>query len=483
MMLSLTSQVACADSVIVGSKKFTESYVLGEIAKKLIKDAGVEVEHKQGMGGTIILWQALRTGAITMYPEYTGTIGEEILKSPGLDIEAMRARLAQNGMMMTDELGFNNTYALVMRQDKAKQLGIRRISDLRNHPELVAGMTHEFLSRKDGWTPLTRRYGLNLRDVKGINHTLGYAALKSGEVDVKDAYSTDAEIADYRLTVLEDDLGFFPQYKAVFLYRKETDPRAVTAISKLAGTIDEAQMIRMNAEAKRTKDYAAAASLYFKAGGQETAQTESVAAKIGRLTLQHLWLVGWSLLLAVIVGLPLGILASRPGILSQMILGIAGIFQTIPSLALLALLVPVSFFGISARTAIFALFLYSLLPVIRNTAAGLQEIPRPIRESAIALGLSSREQLIAVYLPMASRTILAGIKTSAVINVGTATLAALIGQGGLGEPIISGLDVNDAPTILQGAIPAAVLAILVQLLFELLDRIIIPRGLRLKAAS
>jgi len=283
--------------------------------------------------------------------------------------------------------------------------------------------------------------------------------------------------------VLEDDLGFFPQYKAVFLYRKEMDPRAAAALRKLEGTIDESRMIRLNAEAKRTKDYTAAAALYFGAGKGTQSPSESVAAKISRLTLQHLWLVGWSLLLAIIVGLPLGIIASRPGLLSQMILGIAGVIQTIPSLALLALLVPVAFFGISARTAIFALFLYSLLPVIRNTSTGLQEIPRPIRESAIALGLSPWAQLTAVYLPMASRTILAGIKTSAVINVGTATLAALIGQGGLGEPIISGLDVNHAPTILQGAIPAAVLAVVVQLLFELLDRLIIPRGLRLKATS
>ena len=476
---------ALADSVIVGSKKFTESYVLGEIAKKLITDAGVEVEHKQGMGGTIILWQALRTGAITMYPEYTGTIGEEILKSPALDTEAMRGRLAQDGVMMTGELGFNNTYALVMREDKAKKLGIRRISDLRNHSDLIVGVTHEFLARKDGWNPLVRKYGLQMRAVKGIDHALGYAALKSDSVDLKDAYSTDAKIAEFGLIVLEDDLGFFPQYKAVFLYRRETDPRAISAVRKLEGTIDAPRMIRLNAEAEKTKNYASAAALYFGAEQRQAidAQAESVPAKVWRLTMQHLWLVGWSLLLAVLVGLPLGIIAARPGILSQLILGIAGMIQTIPSLALLALLVPVAFFGISARTAIFALFLYSLLPIIRNTAAGLQEIPRPIRESAIALGLSGWEQLTAVYLPMASRTILAGIKTSAVINVGTATLAALIGQGGLGEPIISGLNVNHAPTILQGAIPAAVLAILVQLVFELLDRLIIPRGLRLKAAS
>ena len=181
----------------------------------------------------------------------------------------------------------------------------------------------------------------------------------------------------------------------------------------------------------------------------------------------------------MIVGIPLGILASRGGAVGHVILGFAGVMQTIPSLALLALLVPLPFFGISVRTAITALFLYGLLPIVRNTATGLQDIPRSLRESAIALGLEPGAQLRKIFLPIASRSILAGIKTSAVINIGTATLAALIGAGGLGEPILSGLNLNDHVTILQGAIPAAVLALLVQWLFDLLDRVLIPKGLRL----
>ncbi len=172
-------------------------------------------------------------------------------------------------------------------------------------------------------------------------------------------------------------------------------------------------------------------------------------------------------------------MASRGGTIGHIILAGTGIVQTIPSLALLALLVPVPFFGISARTAIAALFLYGLLPIVRNTATGLQDIAQPLRESAIALGLESGARLRQIYLPIASRTILAGIKTSAVINIGTATLAALIGAGGLGEPILSGLNLNDHATILQGAIPAAILALLVQWSFDLLDRILIPKGLRL----
>ena len=206
---------------------------------------------------------------------------------------------------------------------------------------------------------------------------------------------------------------------------------------------------------------------------------DSFPHKLARWTLRHLQLAGFSLLLSIIVGIPLGIVASRGGAVGHVILGFAGVVQTIPSLALLALLVPLPFFGISIRTAIAALFLYGLLPIVRNTATGLQDIPRSLRESAVALGLSPIARLWQVYLPMASRSILSGIKTSAVINIGTATLAALIGAGGLGEPIISGLSLNDHVTILEGAIPAAVLALLVQWCFDLLDRVLIPKGLRI----
>ena len=463
-----------ASPVIIGSKKFTESYVLAEIAKRAIPNS----EHRQGMGGTIILWEALRTGQISIYPEYTGTIAEEILKNPGITSpEALRSELAKSGVGMSDELGFNNTYALVMRRDAAEKAKIKTISDLRNHPELRFGLTHEFVDRRDGWQPLAARYGLQPQELKGIDHGIGYEALRAGSIDVKDAYSTDAKIAENDLVALEDDLKFFPQYKAVYLYQLSLGRETIEALQKISGTLDEARMIRLNAEAERTKDYTRAADLYYNDGKSRV--SESLTHKILRWTARHLQLAGISLLLAVIVGVPLGIVASRRGPIGHVVLAFASIVQTIPSLALLALLVPLPFFGISARTAITALFLYGLLPIVRNTATGLQDIAKPIRESATALGLTSGARLRKIYLPIASRSILAGIKTSAVINVGTATLAALIGAGGLGEPIISGLNLNDHATILEGAIPAAVLALLVQWSFDLVDRLFIPKGLRL----
>ena len=480
--LLLPATLVSADQVIIGSKKFTESYVLAEIAKRSLENAGVKVEHRQGMGGTIILWEALRGGGIDVYPEYTGTIAEEMLKKPGASIAQIRNALSAQGIAMTDDLGFNNTYALVMRRDRSEQLGLKTISDLRAHRELKFGLTHEFLERRDGWRPMSERYQLAPSQVLGIDHALGYAALAKGEIDVKDAYSTDAKIGDYGLVTLIDDLHFFPQYKAVFLYRKTLSSQAAHALNELSNSINEARMIRLNSEAERTKNYAVAAQQFF--GTTYGAITtpfvsETFRNKLLRWVTRHLELAGISLVLAIIVGLPLGIVASRGGAVGHAILGATGVIQTIPSLALLALLVPLPFFGISARTAIVALFLYGLLPIVRNTATGLQDIPRPLRESAIALGLTAGQRLRKIFLPLASRSTLAGIKTSAVINIGTATLAALIGAGGLGEPIISGLNLNDHVTILEGAVPAALLALLVQFFFDLLDRVLIPRGLRL----
>ena len=490
MIINLIPLTVDAQELQVGSKRFTESYVLGEIAKRLLEDAGFPVEHRQGMGGTIIVWRALTNGDIAMYPDYTGTVQETILKSKKtLTSEQMRAALAEHGIGMTEELGFNNTYAFAMRRDTAESLNIRTISDLRNHPNLKLGLTHEFLNRNDGWEPLSKHYGLQMRP-RGMEHALTYVALNSGDIDLTDAYSTDAKLGEYDLAVLEDDLEFFPKYNAVFLYRLDTDPKAISAIGALGGTIDEARMIQLNVAAERMKDYTRAADLYFKDTEPSDAElpTPSVNSEISQffskivpLTGEHLTLVAISMLLAVIIGIPLGIRASRPGLFSQFILGLTGIIQTIPSIVLLAVLIPV--LGTNMRNAIVALFLYSLLPIVRNTTAGLQDISAPIRESAAALGLEPRSQLLKVYLPMASRSILAGVKTSTIINIGTATLAGFIGAGGYGELILSGINLNATDVILQGAVPAALLALLSQFLFDLLDRVVIPRGLRLKASA
>jgi len=196
---------------------------------------------------------------------------------------------------------------------------------------------------------------------------------------------------------------------------------------------------------------------------------------------EHLLLVGVSLLVAILVGVPLGILAARRRRVGQAVLAAVGVIQTLPTLALLVFMIPL--FGIGAFPAVVALFLYSLLPIVRNTHAGMSGISSTLRESAEALGLPRGAMLRLIELPLASPLILAGIKSAAVINVGTATLGALIGAGGLGQPIFTGVRLDDVSLILQGAIPASLLALAMQGLFELAERLVVPRGLRARRSS
>jgi osmoprotectant transport system permease protein len=474
--------------VVVGSKTFTESVILGEAAAHLISDQGVSVEHRRQLGGTQVLWNALLKGDIDVYPEYTGTIREEILA--GRDVSqpgALEAALRRVGVTASRPLGFNDTYALGMKKERAAALGVATISDLGRHPELKLGFSNEFMDRKDGWPGLSERYGLAQRDVRGLDHDLAYRGLESGAIDVTDLYSTDAEIAWYDLVVLSDDRNYFPEYQAVWLRRvdlEERAPRAVGALTLLEGRVDEAAMIAMNRRAKldRVPETVVAADfLKSLLGRSGTVRPESRSDRLLRRTGEHLSLVGISLFAAILVALPLGILAGHNRRAGQMILGVAGVIQTIPSLALLVFMIP--WLGIGTVPAIVALFLYSLLPIIRNTATGLESIPLPLRESAAALGLGKGARLFQIELPLASRSILSGIKTSAVINVGTATLGALIGAGGYGQPILTGIRLDNPGLILEGAIPAALLALLAQGFFETLERFVVPKGLRLKAET
>jgi len=307
--------------------------------------------------------------------------------------------------------------------------------------------------------------------VRAMHHDLAYRGIATGAVDVIDLYSTHAEIAYYDLAALGDDRGFFPRYDAVILYRLDMPDAASAALRQLEGRMDESAMVRLNAAVKierRAESDVANEWLEqtLAIAGQRVAQSASV--RMLDRTLEHLTLVAVSLGAAILTAIPLGVMAVlRPG-LGRLLLGVAGLLQTIPALALLVFMIP--WFGIGAVPAIVALFLYSLLPILRNTHAGLLSIAADERESAVALGLPTFARLRLVELPLAARSILAGIKTAAVINVGTATLGALIGAGGYGEPILTGIRLDDLSLILQGAIPAAALALIVQGAFELLER-------------
>ena len=208
---------------------------------------------------------------------------------------------------------------------------------------------------------------------------------------------------------------------------------------------------------------------------------DTAVDRLMRHTGEHLGLVGVSLLAALVVAVPLGVAAARVPRLGRAILGVTGVIQTIPALALFVFMIPL--LGIGAAPTIAALFLYSLLPIVRNTHAGLVTIPRGLRESAEVLGLPAAAKLWRIELPLALPTILAGVKTAAVINVGAATLGALIGAGGYGQPILTGIRLDDTGLILQGAVPAAALALLVTGLFDLMERLAVPRGLKAAPAD
>jgi osmoprotectant transport system permease protein len=470
-------------ALIVGSKNFTESVVLAEIVTALLKAHGIKAVHRSDMGGTQVLWQALRRGEIDIYPEYTGTlIGELLARESDVNGAAdLPAALARRGIVGGPRFGFNNTYALGMQEARAAALGIERISDLGRHGDLIFGFSSEFMARDDGWPGLQRQYGLR-QQARGIEHELAYRGLVQGDLDVVDFYTTDAQLRMHKLRVLSDDRGYFPEYQALLLYRQDAATRwpALTSIlDDLEATISAAEMAAMNAAVQMDGEAESKVAGDFLARKLDINSDARQKRKftVLRLTGEHLYLVAISLGMAISIALPLGVSAARRPRWGQLILAIVGLFQTIPSLALLVLMIPL--LGIGAVPAIAALFLYSLLPIVRNTHSGLTNIPLALLDSADALGLPASARLRKIELPLALPSILAGIKTAAIINIGTATLGALIGAGGYGQPILTGIRLNDLSLILTGAIPAALLALFAQGLFELLERALVPRGLKL----
>lgn len=467
----------------IGSKRFTESYILGELVQQMAARGG-PAEHKPGLGNTAILYAALRAGSIDAYPEYTGTIAREILQVEGNPSRAvLNSELKPLGLAISVSFGFDNGYALGLREDIAARHEIRNISDLVRHPGLKLGLSPEFLARRDGWSGLSRAYGLAAMSPYGLEHGIAYEALAARRIDGVDLYSTDAKIVRHQIRVLTDDRQYFPRYEAVLLHRIEAPsryPLQWKGITALQESLDNAGMIRLNAAVElEGRSFAQAAALHLAAVKDATPRPvaqpsrEFAAQLFGpdlwRLTGEHLLLVFGSLAAAILVGLPLGVAAARLPRLTQPIFAVMGIVQTVPSLALLAFLISLTH-SIGVLPAMIALFLYALLPVVRNTHTGLVGVGGGVGNAALALGLSKKDTLFFIELPLALPTILSGIKTSAVINVGTATIAAFIGAGGYGERIAAGLAINDTSMLLAGAIPAAALALAIQYFFEWLEK-------------
>jgi osmoprotectant transport system permease protein len=479
LMLLAPTVSADENALRIGSKRFTESYILAQVlAQTAAPQLTGNPEIKQGLGNTAIVFEALRAGSIDVYPEYLGTISEEILRDPARStLEAVQQALVPLGLGVAVPLGFSNGYALAMRQARAQQLGVAKLSELALQRGLRLGLSNEFLGRADGWRGLAQRYGLGQQPI-ALDHGLAYDALARGQVDVIDIYSTDAKIAQLGLQVLADDRQYFPRYDAMLLYRLDLPqrlPQVWAALQQLAGSISEAQMIAMNARAELhsvpfdqiARDHLAGRTVAAPPSSRGF-WTKLFGPDLARLAAQHLALVGIAVAVAALLATPVGVLVFARPRLRAVVLGATGLLQTVPALALLAALI--SLLGaIGTLPALLALTLYALLPILRNTTTGLAGVAPGLRLAALALGMTPAQYMRAVGLPLALPTIVAGLRTATSIAIGTATIAAFIGAGGFGERIVTGLALNDGQLLLAGALPAAVLALLSEAAFETLD--------------
>ena len=479
LALACTASNACAASVAIGSKNFPESYLLAEIAAQWLELDGHEVERRFGFGGSKIAFEALVRGDVALYPEYSGTLAATILKVDidAADTAAINRELEPQGLVFAAPLGFNNTYAMAVRREAAEAAGWQSIDDIAAETSLTFAFSHEFMQRDDGWPGLKRRYALTQR-ASGIEHGLAYRALASGDIDVTDAYSTDGDIARFDLVLLTDTRGYFPRYDAAWLQRSDLAPDVVARLAELKGTLDESAMQALNARVVVDGlSFAEAANEFVAALAPSTAGAPPrPSSTLWPLVVRHIQLTLAAMLAATLTGFALALATYKSRRLSGALLYVVGLIQTVPSIALLALMIPL--LGIGFVPALVALFLYALLPVLRATLTALAAVEPVYRRVAAAMGMTSRQEFVHVLLPLALPHALAGIRTAAVISIGTATLAAFIGAGGLGEPIVTGLALNDTRMILSGAIPAALLAIGADLGFDVLERRLVPAHMR-----
>lgn len=498
LLLAAAPQTPTARPVVVASKPFGESYLLAEIFAQLLEARGIRVDRRPGLGATEVAFRALTSGAVDVYPEYTGTGLLVLLHETPLGgaAEVYRRVAAEFPRRFharwLPPLGFENTYAIAMRRSRADSLGVRTLSDLaRVAATLRAGLTPDFIGRADGLPGLAKAYGIRFHDVRALLPAVKYQALAAGEVDVVDGYSTDGLIERYDLRVLSDDKQFFPPYEAAAVIGERLvreNPAAVAALSELSGRLD---VVRMRALNRRVEVEGVAIPVVAREALRSLALVDVPAATanesrregiagyllssrwtLASLTARHLLLVGVSLGVAILIGVPLGLMLERTTQGAEPVIRAVGVIQTVPGIALLAFMIPL--LGIGIVPALVALALYSLYPIVRNTFTGVREADPSAVDAARALGMTDLQILGQVRLPLAAPVIMAGIRTAAVIDVGTATLAAFIGAGGLGEPIVSGLALSDSRMILSGAIPAALLALAVDATLAGVERFVRP---------
>jgi osmoprotectant transport system permease protein len=490
------------ESIVVGSKNFAENRLLAEMFARLLEaKTNLSVERRLNLAGTQVCFEALRTGAIDLYPEYTGTglvtlLGEAPRGGATDTLNRVRREFLERfDLRWLPPLGFENSYELAVPSDLANRFDLRTISDLAAvAPDLRAGLGYEFIERDDGLPGLRETYGLRFREVRALQQALKYQAAAAREVDCLDVYTTDGRLLVYDLTVLEDDLDFFPPYQAAPLVRNATlqaHPEIGIALSLLADALDEEMMrglnLRVQEHGEPVERVAQQALQDLGVVGPRSVDVVSSREvsffrylwsqrrELGLRTMEHLGLTALALLLGMSVAIPLGLLLERSGGAAETVIRLVGVTQTIPSIALLAFMIPL--LGVGPVPALAALWIYSLFPILRNTYSGVRDAPPDAVQAASALGMTDAQVLRRVRLPLAVPIILAGVRTSAVLTVGTATLAAFIGAGGLGVPIVAGLQLADTARILSGALPAAALALVVDRGLAGVEHVLRPRGM------
>lgn len=478
---------AYADSIKVGSKRFPESNLLAEMISQLIENkTNLTVDRKFGLGSTSICFEAINSGNIDIYPEYTGTgltavLKEEIKSNDPQKVfdQVYKGFKEKYKLIWLDSLGFNNTYAIAIN----KKIDAKNISDLEKLKDsLHVAFSHEFINRDDGYKGLSKYYGFSFNDVKGMEHGLVYKSIQTGDIDLTDAYSTDGNLIKYNLVLLKDDKGFFPPYYAAPIIREEVlndHPELKEVIGSLK--INDQEIIDLNYKVEvKGESFEQVAKNFLidkkLIKGEKTDNAKELP--VVRLLIDHIALTLIATSMSILIGLPLGIFISKYSSFASPVLSFAGVIQTFPSLAILGFMIPL--FGIGKTPAIAALFLYGLLPIIRNTYTGITSIDPALKEAGKGMGMTPAQIMLNLELPLSVKIIMAGIRTAMVINIGTATLAAFIGAGGLGELIVTGLSLNDNETILWGAIPAAVLALVVDFLLARLERLLEPKGLKIR---
>ena len=507
-LIMVASPAAAQRAVVVASKPFGESYLLCEMFAQLLESRGIAVIRKPGLGATEVAFSALRQGAIDVYPEYTGTglvavlhdsLTDSLAAEPRRVFDHVSRSFAERyDLRWLPPLGFQNTYAIAVRRNTAAQYRLRTLTDLaREGQHLAAGLTADFIGRSDGLVGLQRVYGLHPREIRPLAPAVKYQALAAGGVDVIDGYSTDGLLARYDLVTLADDKHFFPPYEAAALVNGKfarARPDVVATLTLLSDRLDEQHMRALNrrVEVDQEEVRAVAADALSDLGLTSVPRVTSSRgaangggfgaylwrqrATLASLTLRHLLLTAIALAAAILVAVPLGLSLERARRASQPVLGALGILETVPSLAILAFMIPL--LGVGVVPALVALWLYALYPIARATLTGVRNADPDAVEAAEALGTTSGQRLLWVRLPLAAPVIMGGIRTAAVITVGAATLAAFIGAGGLGEPIVTGLALADIRMILSGALPAALLALVVDGGLALVERAVAPAHLR-----